>query len=150
MKDYSLDLNIDIDMDLDLNIEMNYFNELKNKDEYNTDTVNKTEEYESKSHFNIGNIHHKDYNDGIISNNLSKNELNLENKKLLEEEKQLNSNEDKSFYELNLESMPDRNKIIEELYEDELTDSSKKSNGYYKEKSKSMNILGKLLKRSEK
>lgn len=102
---------------------------------------------QSKSNFDIGNIYDSDYNgETIISNASVDNKKNLAKEELKIHE---HTNDNKNFYELNMDEMPNRKNLLEELYKDELMESTEQ-NRMQKQKTKEIKILGKIFKRSEK
>lgn len=96
----------------------------------------------SKSSFDIGNIYHNDYNDETIISNTS-----VDDKKDVKKGERINDN--KSFYELNVDEMPNRKNLLEELYINNSVESTEQ-NRAEKQKTKEIKILGKIFKRSEK
>lgn len=133
-KEKSFKFDIDFNLDsFEISLDTN------NSNEYIDNKINQSK---SKSNFNIGNINHKDYNDEIIPNTL----VDSSKTGIKQKDDSIILNEKKSFYELNLEDMPDRTNLLKELYKDELNQPTKE-NGENQSKS---NILGKLFKRSEK
>lgn len=96
----------------------------------------------SKSSFDIGNIYHNDYNDETIISNTS-----VDDKKDVKKGERINDN--KSFYELNVDEIPNRKNLLEELYINNSVESTEQ-NRAEKQKTKEIKILGKIFKRSEK
>lgn len=92
----------------------------------------------SKSSFDIGNIYHNDYNDETIISNTS-----VDDKKDVKKGERINDN--KSFYELNVDEMPNRKNLLEELYINNSVESTEQ-NRAEKQKTKEIKILGKIFK----
>lgn len=137
------ELNYDFD-----NKEDKYYLNNNDKKDLFAQEKSKNTLLQSKSNFDIGNIYYSDYNDEtIISNTSVDDKKNLVNKKEIEKNEHLNDN--KSFYELNVEEMPNRRNLLKELYKDDLVGSTEQ-NGVQKQKTKEIKVLGKIFKRSEK
>lgn len=113
------------------------------KEEESKDTL-----LQSKNSFDIGNIYDSDYNYETIIFNASVDSKKEESQKNKIEEIEHN-NDNKNFYELNVDEIPDRKSLLEQLYKEDLTKSTEQ-NKIKKRKTKDIKILGKIFKRSEK
>lgn len=106
---------------------------------------------QSKNSFDIGNIYDRDYNYETIiftASVDSKKEESQKNK-IEKVEKVEHDNDNKNFYELNIDEIPDRKSLLEQIYKEDLTKSTEQ-NKIKKQKTKDIKILGKIFKRSEK
>lgn len=112
------------------------------------DNENKDSLLESKNKFDIGNIYNSDYNDETIVFNVSV-DLNKDEFQRNKIENKEHSNDSKDFYTLQVDEIPNRKNLLEKIYEKDLNPSTEQNKSNNK-KTKHINILGKIFKRSEK